>query len=900
MANPLPSTIKALLINTAVDLGNGGPDYKFGFGRVNVQAAVDAVIHHQFLEDALATGQSDSFMVTISPGTPNLRVSLAWADPAAAPNANPALVNDLDLTLISPSRTTYYPYILNPSSPGNPATTGVDHRNNYEQVVVANPQAGQWVIQVGSSSLPISPQSYSIAASMPVGRHIGYVQGHITAQGTGVPIQAQVTLIGSPQLVVADSGGFYSIAVLGDSAYTLQASHFGFVTTQQNVYVPRDSTVILNFSLAPAPTGTLQGNVYDVLENTVMGAEIRMANTPLGPVYSGAGGFYQNSNIPGGSCYQVVAIKTGFISDTAMVYIPVGGTVIQNLVLYPIVYQADFESENGWTVDPSHSASTGQFVGIDPNLTEFQNGDDTTPYPGVMAWVTAQNSSVDRDNVDNGISATRSPVIDLSSLSGARLVMNWFFGQRDAGDDAGDFFRIDISNNGGATFPVNLLSLGDIHYHPDWHTLVVRLDSVITLTPQMAIRVQAADGIASDDIIEGGIDDVRIVALGLGNDLIPPVVAAQPLPPTSDPVGPYTLQATINDPSGIGSATLFHGNNGISFSPIAMGNGGSGNLYQGSIPGYPVGNIVYYYVRAVDGSSNYNVTISDTLSFQVLSGGSLVYLLNENFEADNGGFGATGLDWEWGIPTSGPGNAHSGSRVWATRLNGDYSDNSDSRLTSPAISLVGVESPILVYWQWYQFEYSANTFWDGGNVKISEDGGAFQVITPQGGYDGVINNAVNVLHNQPVYGDTSLGDFWHPDTVDLSAYCGHQIQVRFHLGSDGYTTEAGWYLDDVSIWGYLAYPPPEVSDLVATRSGNNLVLSWTNPGNNSGFRIYRSANPGFLPTLSDSLATVEAPPFVDVNVISNANHYYYRVTAVSGSTVLRANPATNSAMVKTK
>ena len=48
--DPLPSTLKALLINTAVDLGTLGPDYSYGFGKVNAKGAVDSIINDQYKE----------------------------------------------------------------------------------------------------------------------------------------------------------------------------------------------------------------------------------------------------------------------------------------------------------------------------------------------------------------------------------------------------------------------------------------------------------------------------------------------------------------------------------------------------------------------------------------------------------------------------------------------------------------------------------------------------------------------------------------------------------------------------------------------------------------------------------------------------------------------------------
>ena len=41
------SLLKALLIHTADDLGNVGPDYKFGWGLINVKAAADVNLAHK-------------------------------------------------------------------------------------------------------------------------------------------------------------------------------------------------------------------------------------------------------------------------------------------------------------------------------------------------------------------------------------------------------------------------------------------------------------------------------------------------------------------------------------------------------------------------------------------------------------------------------------------------------------------------------------------------------------------------------------------------------------------------------------------------------------------------------------------------------------------------------------
>ncbi|MGD1808772.1 S8 family serine peptidase [Dapis sp. BLCC M126] len=240
---PLPSTLRALLIQTAVDIvdddvrnstlieidsdsnqvnGNDGlgratatigPDFATGWGLVDAEAAVevmqdfrleggvpipnriiqDAVMHNGIIEYDFVVDQD-----FINSGNP-LKVTLGWDDFEAAiqnPAINPMLVNDLDLELIAPDGTIFYPWQLGHTiedGMGNPlpndaqppgtvisinqaitgtltpdmnndyipanaltgngawvATRGKDHLNNVEQVLVDSDdlEEGHWQARV--------------------------------------------------------------------------------------------------------------------------------------------------------------------------------------------------------------------------------------------------------------------------------------------------------------------------------------------------------------------------------------------------------------------------------------------------------------------------------------------------------------------------------------------------------------------------------------------------------------------------------------------------------------------------------------------------------------------------------------------------------------------------------
>lgn len=145
------STLKGLIIHTADDLGNSGPDYTFGWGLMNTKAAADHIHFHQANPGALRI--SESFVTAATSvrtniflwdGVSPIRATLCWTDPYGTAQTtldNPTrnLVNNLDLSLVNPAGQTNLPYVLAPTNPALPATTGTNDLDNVEQVYVASP-----------------------------------------------------------------------------------------------------------------------------------------------------------------------------------------------------------------------------------------------------------------------------------------------------------------------------------------------------------------------------------------------------------------------------------------------------------------------------------------------------------------------------------------------------------------------------------------------------------------------------------------------------------------------------------------------------------------------------------------------------------------------------------------
>ena len=164
-ANPKSALIKAAAMNSATDLGNAGPDFRYGYGMINTARAYDILANNQYLFDSISQSGTKNHTINVPAGTGQLRIMLYWHDPAATVNTNRALVNDLNLTV----NNTLLPLILdhtpNPTTLNNPAVPGIDSLNNIEQVVVNNPTTGSYTIQINGFQIPSGPQEYVLVYS---------------------------------------------------------------------------------------------------------------------------------------------------------------------------------------------------------------------------------------------------------------------------------------------------------------------------------------------------------------------------------------------------------------------------------------------------------------------------------------------------------------------------------------------------------------------------------------------------------------------------------------------------------------------------------------------------------------------------------------------------------------
>ncbi len=162
--NPDGALIKAIACNTADDIHEAGPDFKSGFGALNIKRGVDLISDGNYINGSTIDGGQNTHLINIPPNVKKVKIMLYWNDPQATPFPDKALVNDLDMEVFDPTNTSYLPWVLDhtPANVALPATRQADHLNNIEQVTINDPSAGNYAIQIKGFEVPMGPQNYYV------------------------------------------------------------------------------------------------------------------------------------------------------------------------------------------------------------------------------------------------------------------------------------------------------------------------------------------------------------------------------------------------------------------------------------------------------------------------------------------------------------------------------------------------------------------------------------------------------------------------------------------------------------------------------------------------------------------------------------------------------------------
>lgn len=189
----------------------------------------------------------------------------------------------------------------------------------------------------------------------------------------------------------------------------------------------------------------------------------------------------------------------------------------------------------------------------------------------------------------------------------------------------------------------------------------------------------------------------------------------------------------------------------------------------------------------------------------------------EDFNEDDGNWSANEYpeperpdprnpSWAWGAPTSGPGEAVSGTNVWATNLDGNFNENECAAIASPTIDLTDASTASVSFSHWFDTRASSfsGRLYDAGTLFVTGDGGeTFEHVEPDDGYSSsVFWFPTRTCLNGASFGFEGFGgssDGWQNATVNLDSFAGDEIQFVFAFGSSSSNDHEGWYVDDFEV-----------------------------------------------------------------------------------------------------
>jgi hypothetical protein len=294
-------------------------------------------------------------------------------------------------------------------------------------------------------------------------------------------------------------------------------------------------------------------------------------------------------------------------------------------------------------------------------------------------------------------------------------------------------------------------------------------------------------------------------------------------------------------------------------------------------------------------------TRGNTPNWQIDSVTLVQDLLTEDFTSSNGGFTVVNST---GPAPEGPWVYSAANGNWTTDGSTSLNASSFSALNSPVLTISRGGGVTLTFKHRYSFEYDG-TRWDGGQVRVSINGGAFTMIPASAftanGYIGIITGN-NVLSGQnafngdsPGYGSGAL----ITSTASLGALnAGDTVAVQFlgawDEGARG--TLPNWVIDSVNVvqGGVRPVTFSVVAQGITPGVSNAVIAYQWQRDDGAGFANITGANGSsitFVPETSDAgdrFRVVLSMPGISPNVVSDIATLFLEGLTRPGLTITRS------------
>lgn len=504
-----------------------------------------------------------------------------------------------------------------------------------------------------------------------------------------------------------------------------------------------------------------------------------------------------NMSVNGVYTFNASATVTGDGNQINDAMAPVSMNVTAIIASFP--YFEDFESSvtgspgsltNGWVANPASSSAYSWYVnsGTTSSSSTGPNGDHTTG-TGKYVFTEASNGTTGAE------AYLTSPCIDLSQFTNP-VVKFWYHMY---GSTMGNLYTQALDMNGNWVTLDSILGQQQTAQADPWLQRTVDLTGFTNHITRIRFKSVRSTNFYGDM----AIDDIYInqpVQLDAGVKQI---------------VAPVQNYANVGSTQKVEILVQNYGFDTLYTIPVAYRyNGGlirrdtiyavvpmdSTKLLE-FVPQFSVlpGNRLLQTWTEMPGDT---VNNNDTLSMMFMGLEVKPVPFCDDFDGANYWVGASELmQWEHGTPTASIINTtHSGTKVWATNLSGQYLDNSNDFLYSPYFdfsALSATDTASIEFWHWMDMQ--ANS--DYGQVQYSKDGG--QTWATLGFY--LDPYGTNWYNNSSggVHFFSAVNTGWQKSSYKLLPSTFNQsslVQFRFRFFSNATVSNYdGWAIDDFCI-----------------------------------------------------------------------------------------------------
>jgi subtilisin family serine protease len=366
------------------------------------------------------------------------------------------------------------------------------------------------------------------------------------------------------------------------------------------------------------------------------------------------------------------------------------------------------------------------------------------------------------------------------------------------------------------------------------------------VTAAAALVASAFPGITADQIKQRLLDSVDPIGQ-IGNNALKPTVTngrlnvaralagAAPDTDTQPPAAVTDLTGTATDFQSVSLNWTATGDDGsvgrASFydlryatAPITDATWDTATRAQGEPGPQPAGAAESFTVAGLDPSTTYyfGLKVRDEMGNESplsdvapATTAPAVTLFGDQMESGVNGWTASGL---WHQSTL---RSYSPSTSWyygdeATRTYDTGAANSGT-LTSPVIDLKRATHPVLIFREWREIEDVGATFGDSAVVQVGTGPKKWDTVSTSQ-FSTAIDptnwqyRAAALGWNVPVQSPLGTPQ-WVSRAVDLSAYVGKTVQLRFLFatGDAAFNDFEGWYIDNVNVFDAAVPSVPSVS-----------------------------------------------------------------------------------------